>query len=186
MGNCVCVKIKSSGLAPGLANFRPRAAQNLQMPHPQDSQGGQMPHSSPGVGAWAQLELTDALLAGFYCFPCMSRTQAQKKFLLIGYIPSSLDCFSITKKLQRVFSSTLHFAWQISFLENKWNQRRAILPQLNSNNYANLVERNLVLVQTLSYHSTMSWSIFLQVLLSSWCSERKVQLYFPRISFACG
>ena len=25
----------------------PRAVQNLQMPHPQDWQGGQMPHSSP-------------------------------------------------------------------------------------------------------------------------------------------
>ena len=30
------VRIKSSGMAPGLANARPRAAQNLQMPHPRD------------------------------------------------------------------------------------------------------------------------------------------------------
>ena len=50
----------------------------------------------------------------------------ERRFLLIGYIPSSLDCFSITKELQRVFSSTLHFAWQFSC---KWNRRRAILPQ---------------------------------------------------------
>ena len=41
----------------------PRAAQNLQMPHPQDLKGGQMPRSSPGGGGggWAQLESTDAL-----------------------------------------------------------------------------------------------------------------------------
>ena len=54
----------------------------------------------------------------------------EKNFILIGYIPSSLDCFSITKKLQRVFSSTLHFAWQFSC---KWNRRSAILPQTNLN-----------------------------------------------------
>ena len=28
----------------------PRAAQNLQMPHPRDWKGGQMPRSSPGGG----------------------------------------------------------------------------------------------------------------------------------------
>ena len=40
-----------------------RAAQNLQMPHPGDLEGGQMPRSSPGGGgALAQLELTDALM----------------------------------------------------------------------------------------------------------------------------
>ena len=38
----------------------PRAVQNLQMPHPRELQGVQMPCSSPG-GAWAQVELTDAL-----------------------------------------------------------------------------------------------------------------------------
>ena len=32
------------------------------MPHHWDWQGGQMPLSSAGVGGWAQLELTDALL----------------------------------------------------------------------------------------------------------------------------
>ena len=50
-------------MAPGLANARPRAAQNLQMPHFRDWQGGQMPRSSPGAeGCWTQLELTDALI----------------------------------------------------------------------------------------------------------------------------
>ena len=62
----------------------------------------------------------------------------EKKFLLIGYIPSSLDCFSITKKLQRVFSRVLHFAWQFSC---KWNWRRAILPQTQ---ICKLVEWNLI------------------------------------------
>ena len=39
-----------------------RAAQNLQMPHPQDWKGGQMPRGSPGGGGGcSQLELTDAL-----------------------------------------------------------------------------------------------------------------------------
>ena len=39
----------------------PRAVQNLQMPHPQDWQGGQMPRSSPGGGeGYAQAELTGA------------------------------------------------------------------------------------------------------------------------------
>ena len=32
------MRVKSSGM--------PRAVQNLQMPHPWDSQGGKMPHSS--------------------------------------------------------------------------------------------------------------------------------------------
>ena len=39
----------------------PRAVQNLQMPHPRELQGVQMSCSSPGGGAWAQVELTDAL-----------------------------------------------------------------------------------------------------------------------------
>ena len=50
-------------MAPGLANARRRAVQNLQMPHPRDWQGEQMPRTSRGWGGgvWAQLELTDAL-----------------------------------------------------------------------------------------------------------------------------
>ena len=48
----------------------PRAAQNLQMPHPRNWQGEQMPCSSPGgEGGWAQLELTDALSA--FLFLCL-------------------------------------------------------------------------------------------------------------------
>ena len=38
----------------------PRAAQNLQMPHPRDWKGEQMLRIGGG-GEWAQLELTDAL-----------------------------------------------------------------------------------------------------------------------------
>ena len=52
-----------------------------------------------------------------------------KKFLLIGYIPSSLDCFSITKKLQRVFSGTLQIG-DVQFYRKL--------------KYANLVERNSI------------------------------------------
>ena len=51
----------------------PRAAQDLQMPHPRDWHGGQIPRSSPGGGGggggggrWAQLKLTDALLQMLY------------------------------------------------------------------------------------------------------------------------
>ena len=32
----------------------------------------------------------------------------------------------------------------------------------------------------------ISLFILLQVMLSSWCSEKKVKLYFSRISFVCG
>ena len=43
----------------------PRAAQNLQMPHPRDWKGEQMLRigggGGGGGGEWAQLELTDAL-----------------------------------------------------------------------------------------------------------------------------
>ena len=46
------MRVKSSGMAPGLANAQPRAVQHLQIPR-----------SSPGWGAgfWALLELTDVL-----------------------------------------------------------------------------------------------------------------------------
>ena len=44
-----------------------RAVQNLQMRHPREWQGVQMPRSSPGGGgAWAQVELTDALQSSDY------------------------------------------------------------------------------------------------------------------------
>ena len=58
------VRVKSLGMASRLANARPRAVQNLQMPHPRDWHGGQMPRSGPGGtgggGGWAQVELIDA------------------------------------------------------------------------------------------------------------------------------
>ena len=44
------MRVKSSGLAPGLANARPWAVQNLQIPHPRDSQGGQLPRSAVARG----------------------------------------------------------------------------------------------------------------------------------------
>ena len=44
------MRVKSSGMAPGLANAQPRAVQNLHIPR-----------SSRGWGVWALLELTDAL-----------------------------------------------------------------------------------------------------------------------------
>ena len=44
----------------------PQAVQILQLPHPQDWQGGQMPRSSPEE-CWAQLELTDALQTSYSC-----------------------------------------------------------------------------------------------------------------------
>ena len=59
----------------------------------------------------------------------------EKKFLLIGYIPSSLDCFSITKKLQRVFSSMSNCD---NFLVNEIGNAQFYCKL----KYANLVERN--------------------------------------------
>ena len=59
------MRVKSSEIAPGRGWEMPgpRAAQNVQMPHPRVWKGGQMPRSSPGGGGgggWAQLESTDA------------------------------------------------------------------------------------------------------------------------------
>ena len=70
--------------------------------------------------------------------------------------------FLYHKEVTRVFSSTLNFAWQFSY---QWNRRHS-----NS-------------ILTLSYRATrdevlISLIILLQVLLSSWCSARKVQLCF--------
>ena len=84
----------------------------------------------------------------------MSRTQTRKKFLLIGFIPSSLECFSITKKLQRVFSRTLHFAWKFTC---KWNRWRAILPQTQICKFG----RTKFDTHTLSHRATRSWSFSL-------------------------
>ena len=64
MGNRV--PVKSSGLAPGLPNAWPWAAQNLQMPLPGTDKAGKCfavawGGGGGGGGVWAQLELTDAL-----------------------------------------------------------------------------------------------------------------------------
>ena len=63
--------VKRSGLAPGLTNAWPRAAQNLQMPLPGTDKAGKCSAVAWGGGGgegggwcggvWAQLELTDAL-----------------------------------------------------------------------------------------------------------------------------
>ena len=60
----------------------PRAAQNLQMPHPRDWQDRQMPRSSPGGGGgggcWAQLELTDAqIFHVIYKFICYIKAETR-------------------------------------------------------------------------------------------------------------
>ena len=80
--------------------------------------------------------------------------------------------FLYHKEVSRVFSSTSNIAWQFSY---KWNQQCAILPQTQIHMYANLVRTKF------DTHTVLiSLFILLQVLLSSWCSEWKVQLYFPR------
>ena len=93
----------------------------------------------------------------------------KKKFFLIGCISSPLDFFSITKKLKKL---TLRDNFLINEIGNAQFYRKL--------KYANLVERNSIL--TLSHRAvTRSWSLFLhflQVLFSSWCSVRKVQLCF--------
>ena len=89
--------------------------------------------------------------------------------------------FLYHKEVSRVFSSTSNIAWQFSY---QWHRQRAILLQTQIHMYANLVEQNLIL--------TLSCSLclrLLQVFLSSWCSEWKVQLYFSRdfaLNFLCG
>ena len=57
------MRVKSSGMARGLANARPPGGAKFANVPPPGLQGGQMPRtgSSPGGGDWAQVELTDAL-----------------------------------------------------------------------------------------------------------------------------
>ena len=73
----------------------------------------------------------------------MSRTQPRKKFLLIGYIPSSLDCFSITKRL-RIFSS-IHCTLQDNFPANEISDAHFY----RKLKYANLVRQNSILAHCL-------------------------------------
>ena len=80
--------------------------------------------------------------------------------------------FLYHKEVSRVFSSTLNIAWQFSY---QWNQQRAILPQTHANTHVCKFGRTKFDTHTV----LISLFILLQVLLSSWCSEWKVQLYFP-------
>ena len=61
------MRVKSSGMALGLANVGPQAAQNLQMPHPWPrdcvtDKVGMCPAvaGGGGGGGWVQVELTNA------------------------------------------------------------------------------------------------------------------------------
>ena len=90
-------------------------------------------------------------------------------------ISSSLDCFSITKKLRQVFFSMLNFAWQFSY---QWNWRCAFLPQTQICKFGRTkFDTNTVLLPD---KVLISLIILLQVLLSSWRSAKKVQLCFVR------
>ena len=42
--------VKSSGMAPGLANAQPRGVQNLQLPHPTTDKAGKCPAVARGGG----------------------------------------------------------------------------------------------------------------------------------------
>ena len=80
--------------------------------------------------------------------------------------------FLYHKEVSRVFSSTSNIAWQFSY---QWHRHCAILLQTQIHMYANLVRTKF------DTHTVLISSFkLLQVLLSSWCSEWKVQLYFPR------
>ena len=60
--------VKSSGMAPGLANAQPRGVQNLQLPHPATDKAGKCPAvARGGGGCCAQLDLTDALQTSYSC-----------------------------------------------------------------------------------------------------------------------
>ena len=75
------------------------------------------------------------------------------------------------KEVTRVFFSTLNFAWQCSY---EWNRRRAILPQTQICKFGIMkFDTHAVLSRD---EVLISLIILLQVLLSSWRSERKVQL----------
>ena len=81
--------------------------------------------------------------------------------------------FLYHKEVTRVFSSTSNIAWQLSY---QWNQQLAILPQTQIHIHVCKFGRAKFDTRAV----LISLFILLQVLLSSWCSEWKVQLYFPR------
>ena len=79
------------------------------------------------------------------------------------------------KEVTQVFSSTLNFARQFSY---QWNWQCAILPQSQICKFG----RTKLDTQTVLSRDEVliSLIILLQVLPSSWCSARKVQLRFLR------
>ena len=79
------------------------------------------------------------------------------------------------KEVTQVFSSTLNFARQFSY---QWNWQCAILPQSQICKFG----RTKLDTQTVLSRDEVliSLIILLQVLPSSWCSARKVQLCFLR------
>ena len=67
----------------------PRAAQDLQMPHPRDWQGGQMPRSSPGGGGgagrswnWLMHKFKLMFQAGFPVFAVVLKDELEARKLL--------------------------------------------------------------------------------------------------------
>ena len=79
--------------------------------------------------------------------------------------------FLYHKEVTRVFSSTLNFAWQFSY---QWNRWCAILPQTQICKFGTT---KFDTYAVLSHDEVLiSLIILLQVLLSSWRSDRKVQL----------
>ena len=100
--------------------------------------------------------------------PCMPRTQnTHTKKFFIGCISSSLDCFSITKKLREHVKHC-----RTIFLSMKLAMRN-----FTANSNTHVCKFGWTKFDT---HTVLiSLFILLQVLLSSWCSEWKVQLYFP-------
>ena len=104
----------------------------------------------------------------------MSRTQHTKFFFnWLHFFFTWL--FLYHKEVTQVFSSTLNFAWQFSY---QWNRQCAILPQSQICKFG----RTKFDTHTVLLHDEVliSLIILLQVLPSSWCSARKVQLCFLR------
>ena len=93
-----------------------------------------------------------------------------KKIFLIGCISSLLNCFSITKKLRESFPAcqTLHD----NFLINEIS----IMCNFATNSNTHVCKFGRTKFDTCTV--LISLFILLHVLLSSWCSEWKVQLYF--------
>ena len=110
----------------------------------------------------------------------VENTEHEKNFFLIGYISSSLDCCSITKKLRESFPArqTLHDNFE-------WNWQRAILPQTQIHMYANLVVQNLILTlhcPDLFVYTSSSLAFFLM----QWVKSTVIFPLRPCFKFSCG